>query len=102
MNQHHVNLAIQVLPLGIPKDAAYGIVDKAIEIINSSKLHYEVTPFETVVEGSYEDVMKLLQDIQTACEGAGATELIINMKLQRSFVKDVAIEDKMEKYRDRN
>ena len=102
MNQHHVNLAIQVLPLGIPKDEAYSIVDKAIEVINSCGLHYEVTPFETVVEGTYEEVMKLLEDIQSACEAAGATELIINIKLQRSFVKNVAIDDKMGKYRTRN
>ena len=96
---HKVNLAIQVLPLGIPKDQAYAIVDEAIKCIDNSGLHYEVCPFETVVEGEYEEVMKLVDTIQLACNNAGAAELLINMKLQRSFIKDVAITDKTGKYR---
>lgn len=96
---NQVNLAIQVLPLGIPKDEAYRMVDVAIERIQRSGLHYEVCPFETVIEGDYEEVMQLAEDIQTACKEAGATELLINMKLQRSFVKDVTINEKTAKYR---
>jgi len=42
--------------------------------------------------------MKLLDDVQLACNAAGAEEVIINMKLQRSFIKDVSIGDKMEQY----
>lgn len=96
---NQVNLAIQVLPLGIPKSEAYAIVDVAIGVIQQSGLHYEVSPFETVVEGQYDDVMNLLTQIQAACNKAGAIELLINMKLQRSFAKDVAINDKIGKYR---
>lgn len=96
---NQVNLAIQVLPLGIPKDEAYKMVDVAIWCIQGSGLHYEVCPFETVVEGDYEEVMQLVEDIQTACKKAGAQELLINMKLQRSFVKNVTINEKTAKYR---
>lgn len=94
-----VNLAIQVLPLGIPKTDAYNIVDEAIRCIQSSGLHYVVCPFETVIEGSYEKVMQLLDDIQSACKNAGAEEVLINMKLQRNFLNDVAIDDKIGKYK---
>lgn len=93
-----VNIAIQVLPLGIPKVEAYRIVDAAIHCIQSSGLAHRVCPFETVIEGPYSEVMKLLDDIQLACKAAGAEEVIINMKLQRSFIKDVSIDDKMEQY----
>lgn len=96
---HNVNLAIQVLPLGIPKDQAYSIVDEAIRCINESGLSYEVCPFETVVEGPYEEVMELIDAIQEACNRAGATELLVNMKLQRNFTRDVAIADKTGKYK---
>jgi uncharacterized protein YqgV (UPF0045/DUF77 family) len=95
---HVVNIAIQVLPLGIPKVEAYRIVDAAIRSIQSSGLSYRVCPFETVIEGPYSEVVKLLDDVQLACEAAGAEEVIINMKLQCSFIKDVSIEDKMEQY----
>jgi len=96
-----INLAIQVLPLGIPKEEAYRIIDAAIAVIAASGLQYEVSPFETVIEGSYEKVMQLVEQVQQACNRAGAGELLINMKLQRSFVKDVSIEEKMGSYRKR-
>jgi uncharacterized protein YqgV (UPF0045/DUF77 family) len=95
---HQVNLAIQVLPLGIPKDEAYRIVDEAIVAINSSGLKYVVSPFETVVEGPYSEVMKLVDSIQEACRTAGASEVLINMKLQRNFTEDVTIHSKTGKY----
>ncbi len=94
-----VNLAIQVLPMGVPKSEAYRIVDEAIAIISESGLRYEVTPFETVIEGAYDRVMQLVNEVQTACSKAGAGELLINMKLQRNFSADIAIEDKTGKYK---
>ncbi|RYZ51780.1 MAG: thiamine-binding protein [Sphingobacteriales bacterium] len=97
--KNKINLAIQVLPLGIPKDQAYAIVDEAIRCIDSAGLTYLVCPFETVVEGPYDQVMELLAAIQDACRDAGAEEVLINMKLQRNFSKDVYIDDKVEKYR---
>jgi len=94
-----VNLAIQVLPLGIPKIEAYRIVDVAIKTIADSGLMYTVCPFETVIEGEYEQVMRLVDDVQTACNKAGAEEVLVYLKLQRNFSKDVAIDDKMGKYK---
>lgn len=96
---HLVNMAIQVLPTGRTKEDAYAIIDKAIEVIHTSGLTYEVCPFETVVEGNYAAVMQLLADIQDACKKAGANELLINMKLQCNFSGDVHIEDKTGKYK---
>lgn len=92
-------MAIQVLPLGIPKDKAYDVVDAAISCISESGLVYEVCPFETVIEGPYDAVMDLLKAIQDACKNAGAPEVLINMKLQRNFSKNVAIDDKIGKYK---
>jgi uncharacterized protein YqgV (UPF0045/DUF77 family) len=97
---HTVNLAVQVLPLQKSQEEAYHIIDKAIGTINASGLKYVVCPFETVVEGPYDKVMQLLQDIQTACYTAGADSLLINMKLHTSKAKDMAIDDKIGKYRD--
>lgn len=97
--EHTVNLAIQVLPLHHSQEKAYSIVDVAIEQIKQSGLHYVVCPFETVIEGPYNKVMALVSDIQDACNKAGADALLINMKLQRNFTKDIAIDDKIGKYK---
>ena len=61
-----VNLAIQVLPFSESEDK-YVIIDKAIAVIAESGLKYVVCPFETVVEGTYDEVMEVVQDIKHSC-----------------------------------
>ena len=92
-----VNLAIQVLPFSTTEDK-YVIIDKAIALISDSGLKHVVCPFETVVEGSFEEVMNLVEDIKHSCLLAGADDLIINMKLHAKREADALIVDKMEKY----
>jgi uncharacterized protein YqgV (UPF0045/DUF77 family) len=94
-----VNAAIQVLPLQADNHP-YTIVDKAIELIHDSGMKYEVCPFETVVEGPYEDVMELVKSIQLTCMQAGAHKILTNLKIQVSSDKHVRIEDKTGKYRE--
>ncbi|HRZ98517.1 MAG TPA: thiamine-binding protein [Paludibacter sp.] len=73
------------------------MVDKAIEIIASSGLKYRVTPFETVMEGNYDEIMIVVKKAQQACYEAGAESLMTYIKIQSSL-EDVTIDDKMEKY----
>lgn len=91
-----VNIALQVLPQS-RKHHPYALVDKAIEIIANSGLKYKVTPFETVIEGGYDEIMELVKKVQQACYDAGAESLMTYIKIQSS-VADVTIQDKMEKY----
>lgn len=91
-----VNIALQILPSS-KSIHPYALVDKAIEVIAASGLKYRVTPFETVMEGSYEDIMKVVKAAQQACYDAGAESLMTYLKIQSSL-EDVTIEDKMEKY----
>lgn len=97
MGNNTVNLAIQVLPLVTAKDK-YAVIDDAIALIERSGMKYKVCPFETVVEGPYDRVMQLMNDIQQACFDSGAEELLINMKLHRRKGKDVFIDEKTGKY----
>lgn len=94
---HKINLAIQVLPRSANK-GTYELVDIAIEIIQKSGLKYRVCPFETVVEGYYDEVMMLVRDIHDAVYAGGAEEMITNIKIQTRYNQDVLIEDKMNKY----
>jgi len=95
---NNINLALQILPYGLPKDKAYAIVDEAINVIATSGLKYIVCPFETVIEGPYDKVMQTVETAQEAAFAAGAEDLLVYMKVQRSRSTDVAITDKMEKY----
>lgn len=91
-----INATLQVLPSGGTKHP-YQLVDRAIEAIATSGLKYKVCPFETVVEGTYDEVMNVFGQAQQACYEAGATSVMAYIKIQSS-VDDVSIEDKMEKY----
>jgi uncharacterized protein YqgV (UPF0045/DUF77 family) len=91
-----VNIALQILPSSSTIHP-YTLVDKAIEVIAASGLRYKVTPFETVMEGSYETIMEVVKQAQEACYEAGAESLMTYIKIQSSR-KDVSIDDKMGKY----
>ncbi len=93
-----INVAIQVLPQA-GGTISYDLVDKAIEAIKKSGFKYEVCPFETVVECSYNELPGLLESIHAATREAGASRMLTNLKIQVDFEKPVTIDDKMEKYR---
>ncbi len=94
-----VNVALQIIPSGMEKEKAYQIVDSAIKAIAESGLKYMVCPFETVIEGEYNEVMKTVEAAQQAAFNAGAEDLLVYVKLQRSRHKEIFIEDKMKKYK---
>ena len=74
------------------------MVDVAIELIQKSGLKYRVCPFETVIEGYYDEIMTLVKDIHEAVYAGGAEEMITNIKIQTRYNQDVFIDDKMNKY----
>lgn len=96
--KNYVNIALQVLPKSKTREA-YDIVDDAIEIIQQSGLKYQVCPFETVIEGSYDEIMKLVEKVQETCFNKGADELLVYIKLQIRKDCKVTIDDKMKKYK---
>ncbi len=91
-----INATLQVLPSGGTLNP-YKMVDKAIEVIAKSGLKYKVCPFETVVEGDYDEIMEVFKKAQQACYDAGATNVMAYFKIQSSE-NGVTIEDKMKKY----
>ena len=92
-----INIALQILPSCTAKHP-YSVVDEAIRVIADSGLKYKVTPFETVIEGEYDDVMRVVKQAQEVCYEVGAESLMTYVKIQSAKITDVSIEDKMEKY----
>ncbi len=92
-----VNIALQVLPM-TPPEKVYGVVDRTIEAIQHSGVKYRVCPFETVMEGEYDQLMAVIEKVKDACFATGTEELIMNLKIHVNKNKDMTIEDKTFKY----
>lgn len=91
-------MAIQVLPEA-DGQVKYELVDRAIEAIQKTGFNYQVCPFETVVECTFQELHGLLETVHEACNIAGTERMLTNLKIQVDFHKTVTIDDKMEKYR---
>ncbi|MFN5829209.1 MAG: MTH1187 family thiamine-binding protein [Bacteroidota bacterium] len=97
MENHKINAAIQLLPLSNSIDQ-YKIIDEAIALIKNSGLKYVVCPFETVIEGNYDEVMQLIAHIKNSALKGDSEEIIINLKLHCNSKKSLFIDDKIGQY----
>jgi uncharacterized protein (TIGR00106 family) len=92
-----VNVSVQVLPL---TEDAYPIVDRAIEVIADSGVHFEVGAMETVMEGSLDRLMEVAKKAHLACFEAGAGRVVTLIKIGDQ-IQGTTIEEKVGKYRKR-
>lgn len=92
-----INLALQIIP-SVPSEQVYAVVDEAIAVIRDSGVKYRVCPFETVMEGTYDELMEVVRKAQEVCFKAGASQLLVYVKMQIRKDKDVTIEEKTGKY----
>lgn len=98
MHNHIINASIQLLPV-VQDRNPYEWVDEAIEVIQKSGLKYEVEPFCTVVEGTYEQVMQLINDINEHLYKRTCHEWITNVQIQIRGNEDVTADEKTEKFK---
>ena len=88
------SIALQVLPLsqGIDRIA---IIDKVIDYLQTQGVTMVVTPFETVLEGDFDELMRILKEaIEVA--GQGADNVFANVKINIGEI--LSIDEKLEKY----
>lgn len=95
--KENVNIALQILPF-TKEDNNYEIIDRAIQKIRDSGLRFHVCPFETVIEGPYDEIMGVVKDVYDICFNAGAIELIANLKVHLRRGEDITLDEKMAKY----
>lgn len=88
------SIALQVLPLsqGVNR---IGVIDQVITYLNDQSVTMVVTPFETVLEGEFDELMRILKE---ALEVAGqeADNVFANIKINIGEI--LSIDDKLEKY----
>ena len=57
----NASIAIQVLPKVSEEEELIRIVDSVIDYIKSTGLNYSVGPFETTIEGDYDELMDIVK-----------------------------------------
>jgi uncharacterized protein YqgV (UPF0045/DUF77 family) len=97
MHNYIVNATIQILPLAQNKHP-YEWVDDAISIIQASNLKYEVRPFSTELEGTYQAVLKLFNDVNEHLYHLQCDEWICNLQIQIRAAADMTGDEKIAKY----
>jgi uncharacterized protein (TIGR00106 family) len=98
MHAYIINASIQIVPI-VQDKHPYEWVDDAIGVIQRSGIKYEVGPFATVLEGRYEEVMKVIREINEFLYEKGCAEWISNVQIQIRSRGDVTGEEKTEKFR---
>ncbi len=98
MHNYIINASIQILPIVLDKHP-YLWVDEAIEIIQQSNLKYEIGAFDTVVEGNYNDVMTLINNINEHLYSKGCSEWISNIQIQIRSNGNITGDEKTSKFK---
>jgi uncharacterized protein YqgV (UPF0045/DUF77 family) len=74
------SIAIQVLPQ-VQDEEVIRVVDKVIEYLKSTGLGVFVGPFETTVEGEFEELMDIVKRCQLICIEEGAPSVMSYVKI---------------------
>ena len=98
MHNYIVNASVQIVPLAQDRHP-YDWVDEAIAIIQQSGIQHEVNAFATVLEGTYEEVMRVIHQINEHLQQQGCYEWITNLQIQIRSSGDITADEKTEKYR---
>lgn len=98
MHHYIVNASIQILPI-VQDKHPYAWVDEAIAIVQQSGVKYEVGPFTTILEGTYDEVMKVIHDVNEYLYSKGCNEWISNVQVQIRSGGDITGEEKTEKFK---
>lgn len=82
-NKKEINasVAIQVLPSVLENSEIVRIVDEVIAYIKSKNLNTVVGPFETTIEGNYEELMEIVKECQLITIKAGAPSVMSYVKI---------------------
>jgi uncharacterized protein (TIGR00106 family) len=98
MHDHIVNASLQIVPI-VHDRHPYEWVDEAIAVIQASGIKHEVGPFATILEGTYAEVMKVVNDVNEYLQQQDCNEWITSLQLQVRSKEDITADEKTEKFR---
>ena len=95
----NASVAIQTLPEAKNDEELIRIVDEVIAYIKSTGLKCYVGPFETAIEGDYDELMDIVRQCQHIAVEAGAPAVAAYIKVSWKPEGEVlSIEKKIGKY----
>ncbi|MEO6734364.1 MAG: MTH1187 family thiamine-binding protein [Ferruginibacter sp.] len=97
MHSFIVNASLQILPI-VQDKHPYEWVDEAIAIIQKSNVKYEIGAFATILEGSYTDVLKVINDVNEHLFEKGCAEWISSIQIQIRSTGDITGDEKIAKF----
>lgn len=97
MHSYIINASLQIIPV-VQDKHPYEWVDEAIAIIQQSNVKYEVGAFATTLEGSYADVMKVINEVNEYLLQKGCAEWIANIQVQVRCNGDITGQEKTAKF----
>lgn len=92
----NASIALQILPFGKGDEDKIKIIDNVIQYLKKTGLKMVVSPFETVLEGDYDTLMKVLKEA-ILLAGEANDYIICNVKIH--YGKVLTIDEKLENYR---
>lgn len=99
MKHYNTSIAIQVLPKVDNNEQLIEVVDKVIELIKSRHQQVVVGPFETVVEGDYEQCMETIRLCNLVTIQSGAPSVMSYVKISyHSALDGLTIDEKIKKH----
>ena len=90
----NASVAIQSLPEAKNDDELIRIVDEVIGYIKSTGLNYYVGPFETAIEGDYDELMDIVKECQHIAIRTGAPSVCAYIKVTYKPEGDVLTNEK--------
>ena len=94
----NASIAIQVLPDTRDEDELIRIVDEVIAYIKSTGLNCSVGPFETTIEGDYDQLMDIVKECQKVAVNAGAKSVAYVKVVYKPEGDVLTIEKKITKH----
>ena len=93
MHSHTICASIQILPLATQLHP-YRWVDEAIAVIKASGIQYQVNAFDTVLEGTYHQVMQVIEQVNDQLCSQGCEEWITHLQIQIRSQQGVTASEK--------
>ncbi len=98
MKNYEASMAIQLLPRLEEKQENIRVIDKVIENIKSKGLNMVVCPFETVIEGSLNEMLEILKESILIAEKEGAKDILTYIKIAYNPLGVMSIDEKTSKH----
>jgi len=97
MHSYITNASLQIVPIVNDKHP-YEWVDEAIEVIKNSGVKYEVGAFATVIEGTYDEITEVINEVNEYLLARNCAEWICNIQIQIRSKGDITGDEKTKKF----